>query len=246
MTQTDNGRLAVITGASGGVAPAVARRFARAGYRLALVTRPGKEKQALALLGSELAEATSAPPGSVPVAAYGADLTAAAETREAFAAIEAEQGEVDALVNLAGGFAMGKASEVDAERFERMIDINLRTAVNATLTLLSGMLARQRGFVAALAANAVLSPSPGMTAYAASKGAVATYFRSLAAEVAPQGVNVALLLPSTAIDTPSNRAAMPNTDPANWVDPDALADALLFLATRPVGGRVHEMVVSPR
>jgi len=241
MDTHESGMLAVVTGAAGGLAPAVALRFARAGYRLALVTRPGREASVRATL-----EAVRAAAGPDAAAAYGADLTSAATTRQLMAAVAEAQGPVEALLNLAGGFSMGRASEVDADGFERMLDVNLRTAVNATTAVLPRMLPRGRGFVAAVAANAVISPSPGTTAYAASKGAVASYFRSLAAEVGKDGVNVALVLPAAAIDTPANRAAMPNADAANWVDPEALAEALLFLATRPPRGRVHEMVVSPR
>lgn len=242
---TDRGKLAVVTGGGGGLAPAVAQRFAAAGWRLALVTRPGKESAV-----AELARATGAamPAGGSPaeVAVYGIELGSAEATHAAFERLEGDLGPVDALLNLAGGFAMGKAVNADPALLERMLDLNLRTAVNATSALLPRMTARGNGFVAVIGANAGVSPAPGMTAYAAAKGALTAYFRSLAAEVGKDGVNVALLLPLTAIDTPGNRAAMPQADPANWIDPAALADALHFLATRAPRGFVHELAVAPR
>lgn len=232
--------LAVITGAGGGTAPSVARAFSRAGYRLALITRPGAENAV-----SDLASELGAGAGSA-VATYGVDLASPEATAATFGQLEADLGPVSALVNLAGGFAAGGPVDDGPELLRRMLSINLHTAVNATAALLPGMRERGHGFVAAMGANAVLAPAPGLTAYAAAKGALAAFTRSLAAEVGKAGVNVALLIPTGAIDTPGNRAAMPKADTGNWVDPEALAQALLYLAGTGPRGRVHELVISPR
>ncbi len=243
-TGTVSSPLAVITGAGGGLAPVVARAFAAAGYRLALVTRPGSEN-AVEPLVAELA-------GGVPadraqsVAAFGIDLAAPAACAAGMRRVEAEMGPAAALLNLAGGFAMGGPVDEGPEVLERMLRVNLHTAVNATAALLPGMRERGHGFVAAIGANAVLAPAPGMTAYAAAKGALAVFMRSLAAEVDKAGVTVSLLVPAGAIDTPGNRAAMPKSDPNNWLDPGSLAAALLYLAGTGARGRVHELVLRPR
>lgn len=231
--------MAVITGAGGGLAPAVVTAFARAGHRLALVTRHGKEN------APNRATEALADVARADARTYGADLADAADTVKTFARIAAELGPVDVLLNLAGGFAAGPAADTAPEAFEHQLDINLRTAVNATRAVLPSMLERGSGFVAAMGANAVLAPASGSSAYAAAKGAVATYFRALAAEVGKHGVTAALLIPTTAIDTPGNRAAMPKADPANWIAPEALASALLFMASREARGKVHELVVQP-
>jgi short-subunit dehydrogenase len=238
MEKTAQQPLVVLTGAGGGVAPSVARRFAGAGCRLALITRPGTEAQ-----GDDLVQQLSAEHGPV-ASVHGIDLAASEAAGQALRGLEADLGPVHALLNLAGGFATGKASQADPALLERMLNVNLRTAVNATQALLSGMLQRESGFVAMLGANAVLSPAPGMTAYAAAKGALATYTRSLAAEVGKAGVNVALVIPGGAIDTPENRASMKNADFSAWLDPAALADALHYLATLEARGRVHELVLA--
>ena len=242
--------LVVITGAAGGLAPAVARAFRSAGHPLALVTRPGGE-DAVESLAQELAhEADSAAAGSTgttlaTVATYGIDLASPSGTRAGFASIEAAQGPAGLLLNLAGGFAMGGPHDGGPELLQHMLSINLHTAVNATSAVLPGMLERGAGFVAAIGANAVLTPAPGMSAYAAAKGALATYQRALAAEVGKRGVNAALLIPAAAIDTPGNRAAMPKADPSNWLEPAALAEALLYLANTRPRGAVHELVIRP-
>lgn len=240
MPQSSPRPLAVITGATGGLAPAVAHAFAAAGYRLALVSRPGRETA----LDSLVAELTAASAGT-EVAVIGIDLLSPEDCLASFGRLEADMGPVSALLNLAGGFAMGGPVTHGAQALEHMLDLNLRTAVNATAALLPGMQSRASGFVAAVGANAVTAPAPGMTAYAASKGALAAFQRSLASEAAKHGVHVALLIPAGAIDTPGNRAAMPKADPARWIDPAALAEALLYLAGNRPRGRVHELVVTP-
>lgn len=250
MPQNAPSPLAVITGAGGGLAPATARAFSAAGYRLALVTRPGGEQAAEELareLGADQ-KPSAAPPqgtGASTIGIFGIDLAAPDDCSAGFARIESELGPVSVLLNLAGGFSMGGPISHGPELLARMLSINLYTAVNATTAVLPGMLERGAGFVAAIGANAVLTPAPGMSAYAAAKGALAAFQRSLAAEVGSKGVNLALLIPAAAIDTPGNREAMPKADPNNWLDPAALANALLYLAGTQARGRIHELVVRP-
>lgn len=245
MTQHPTSPLAFITGAGGGLAPAVARAFVAAGYRLALVTRPGKEADVEGLVAELEAAANEAAGARGVVSVFGIDLASPDGSRAGFEAVEAELGPATALLNLAGGFAMGGPHTHGPDLLERMLTINLRTAVNSTAALLPSMLKRGAGFVVAIGANAVLAPAPGMTAYAAAKGALATYQRSLAAEVGAKGVSAALLIPAGAIDTPGNRASMPNADHTRWLKPTALAEALLYLCGTEPQGRVHELVLTP-
>lgn len=236
------GRVAVVTGAGGGVAPAVVRRFAAAGYGLALVTRPDKQGEVDGLV----AEARELLGAAGDVRAFGADLADPAAAAAVMERAEGELGPVSALLNLAGGFAAGPVDSGGADRLARMLEVNFHTAVNATSALLPRLLERGGGFVAMVGASAALSPGPRQSAYAAAKGALTSYTRALAAELGERGVNVALLIPKGTIDTPGNRAAMPDADRSRWVQADALADALIFLAERKAGGRVHELVVSAR
>ena len=84
-----------------------------------------------------------------------------------------------------------------------------------------------------------------MAAYAAAKSAVAGWLRALDDELSGTGVAVSILYPMGVVDTPANRAAMPDTDPGEWIDPDELAAALLFAATRGRRGRVRDLAVHP-
>src|SRR4029079_12833333 len=86
------------------------------------------------------------------------------------------------------------------------------------------------GRIVNVAARPVVSPAPGMTAYVASKAAVAAITQSLAAELAADRILVNAVLPSI-IDTPANRAAMPKADHAAWPKPAEIAEAIGFLAS---------------
>ena len=84
-----------------------------------------------------------------------------------------------------------------------------------------------------------------MGLYAAAKSAVAALLRSLDAELTEGAIRVAVLYPMGAVDTPQNRRAMPHTDPQTWIAPEAIAEALLFAATRGPRGRLLEIPIYP-
>lgn len=233
-------KLAVVTGAGGNVAPAVSRRLAVEGWRLALITRPGKEGE-LEELVNDLRSA--APTTANPPQVYGADLASEDDSQRLFARLQDDLGVVDALFNLAGGFG-GDKGHAPAAQLARMLSVNLTTAVNATRAVLPGMVERGRGFALAVGAKAALTPGGGASAYAAAKAALVAYFRSLTAANGKHGVNVALLFPMGTIDTPANRAAMPDADRSHWIATTALAEAALFLAERQPNGWVHELQVA--
>jgi NAD(P)-dependent dehydrogenase (short-subunit alcohol dehydrogenase family) len=110
------------------------------------------------------------------------------------------------------------------------------------------MVARGDGFLAGISSNVVWegTGSAQMSLYAAAKAAVAFYLRSLERELGGAGVRAAIVYPLGPIDTPANRAAMPDADPAGWTDPVAIAEALLFAATRGPRGRLAELPIGGR
>lgn len=224
-------RVALITGAAGGLGGAVAARFADAGWRMALQGRAGH----LPRLASDF-------PNAHVVAA---DLLDPEATADAVAQVLERWGRVDALVHLVGGFAMGSALDLTADGLEDQLDVNLRTAVNAVQAVLPAMLERGSGSVITVASRAAVHGGARMPAYAASKAALVAYARSLRAEVEPSGVGVSVLVPMGTIDTAANRSAMPDADPARWLDAAELADAAVFLAGRGPRGRVPYLEVHP-
>ncbi|RIK90661.1 MAG: hypothetical protein DCC71_25470 [Proteobacteria bacterium] len=146
------------------------------------------------------------------------------------AAVAKEAGDVAALVNGVGGFAMGAHAETALDVWDRMYRLNVRAAAAMTRAALPAMLARGAGAVVHVAAGAALDPPAEMGAYAASKAALVAFTRSLAREVGARGVRVNAVLPGT-IDTPANRAAMPDADRSLWSRPEAIAAAIHWLAS---------------
>jgi NAD(P)-dependent dehydrogenase (short-subunit alcohol dehydrogenase family) len=213
------GRIALITGAAGNLARAVAAAFAPAGATLVLLGRD--EKSLRAAYGAEGERRMFA----------AADLTDADSVAGAAKRALGRFGRIDVLCNLAGGFEMGQpVHETSDATWDRMLDLNARSIVHTARAVVPGMLAARYGKIVNVSAMAALAGKTKMGAYAASKSVVIRLTESMSAELREQGINVNCVLPSI-IDTPENRAAMPKADPARWVAPQALAEVVLFLAS---------------
>lgn len=212
------GDVAVITGASGNLGQAVAQAFRQAGYRRVLVDLHPPAGGA----AQEEADDTRR---------VQADLTRAEDAQRVADAAQAAFGRIDVLCNLAGGFAMGDAvHEVGDAAWDRLFDLNVRSLRRMAQAVVPRMLAQGRGRIVNVGALAALKGGAGMGAYAASKAVVIRLTESMSAELKGRGINVNCVLPSI-IDTPENRRAMPDADPAAWVAPADLAQVILFLAS---------------
>ena len=145
---------------------------------------------------------------------------------KAFAASAGEQGGLHGLVNSAGGFAWEKVEGASLATWDRLYQMNLRTAVAATQAALPHL--PDGGRIVNIGANGAVKAGAGMGAYAASKSGVMRLTEALAEELKPRGITVNALLPSI-IDTPANRADMPDADFGTWVQPAQLAGVIAFL-----------------
>jgi NAD(P)-dependent dehydrogenase (short-subunit alcohol dehydrogenase family) len=173
-------------------------------------------------------------------------LADATQAKKAIDAVAAHFGKIDALVNIAGGFAFEAIAEGDPKTWQRMYALNVLTALNASRSAIGYLSASPAGRIVNVGAMGALQAGAGMGAYAASKAGVHRLTEALAAEWKGK-ITVNAVLPST-IDTPANRASMPKADFAKWVTPQELADVILFLASDaasavtgallPVSGRV--------
>jgi 3-oxoacyl-[acyl-carrier protein] reductase len=176
----------------------------------------------------------------------GVDLSDAAQAKKAIDAVASHFGRLDALVNIAGGFAFETVAEGDPKTWQRMHALNLLTALNASRSAIPHLTASTSARIVNVGAMGALQAGSGMGAYAASKAGVHRLTEALAAEWKGK-ITVNAVLPST-IDTPANRASMPKADFGKWVTPQELADVILFLvsdaasavtgALLPVSGRV--------
>lgn len=140
-------------------------------------------------------------------------------------------GPIDAVCTIAGGFAMGVPVHADDDsQWQQMFERNVTTLRTVLKAVLPGMLARQRGRIITVGAASALQGKAGMSAYTAAKAVVMNLTESLAAEVAATPIRVNAVLP-TMIDTPANRADMPEADFTQWVAPDDIAQVICFLAS---------------
>lgn len=215
------GMVVMVTGAAGNLGAAVAGTFAGLGSRLVLLDRSaerlGQARDELDLPSSTLVVPT--------------DLTSADSVTAAVDRAMAQFGRLDVLANIAGGFTMGPAlHETPDSDWDLMMQLNVRSVFNACRAVVPHMLRQGGGRIINVSARAALEGKARMGPYCASKAAVLTLTESLAAEHKSNGINVNCILPGT-IDTPQNRAAMPDADFSRWVPPAALADVVVFLAS---------------
>jgi 3-oxoacyl-[acyl-carrier protein] reductase len=174
------------------------------------------------------------------------DLADPAQAKKAIDAAAAHFGRLDALINIAGGFAFEAIAEGDPRTWQRMYALNVLTALNASQSAIPHLEASNAGRIVNIGAMGALQAGTGMGAYAASKAGVHRLTEALAAEWRGR-ITVNAVLPST-IDTPANRASMPKADFKKWVTAEELAEVILFLASDaasaitgallPVSGRV--------
>jgi NAD(P)-dependent dehydrogenase (short-subunit alcohol dehydrogenase family) len=126
---------------------------------------------------------------------------------------------------------MGEAvHETSDETWRFLFDVNTRTVLNAVRAVVPHMLERGRGKIVNVGAFSAQRGVGEMGAYTASKSAVIRLTEAMSAELREKNVNVNCVLPTT-LDTPVNRAAMPDADPSRWVAAEDLANVILFLAS---------------
>jgi NAD(P)-dependent dehydrogenase (short-subunit alcohol dehydrogenase family) len=199
-------RTALITGATGGLGGAVVERFAADGWDvLGVDRRPGEDRERVRFLEADLFD-------------QGAVERAVAQAGD----------ELQAVVNLVGGFAQGgRVHETPIDEFERQFTLNLRPTYLVTAAAIPRM---RSGTVVCVGTRAALRPFPGAAGYVASKAALLALVRALDTEYRDDGIRVNAVVPSV-IDTPANRDSMPDADHDTWVRPEAIADVIHFLST---------------
>jgi len=160
----------------------------------------------------------------------GVDLTNASAAAAAVREFSEAAGGLDVLVNVAGGFQWQELGGDALAVWEAMFAMNLKTAVIACSAALPYLGVRRPGRIINIGAGAAARAAAGMGAYSASKAGVERLTESLAEELKDRQVTVNCVLPGT-LDTPRNRADMPQADFSRWVAPQAVADVVAFLAS---------------
>jgi NAD(P)-dependent dehydrogenase (short-subunit alcohol dehydrogenase family) len=215
-------RVVIITGAVGNLGAATARAFQLAGQRTVLVDR-SQEKLRSAF--SNIADSAD------HLLAGDVDLSEPKSLANLMGDTLSRFGRIDALVHTVGAWRGGKpVHEDDLANWDFLFNVNLRTTLLCCRAVIPQMLKQGRGRIINIASRDGLKGSAGYAAYSASKSAVLRLTEALADEVKASNINVNCVLPST-IDTPQNRAAQLDADFSKWVEPSAIADVILFLAS---------------
>lgn len=216
------GKVALVTGGTGGLGRAVSLAFLEEGARLVVTYRDQKEWE-------ELKRSSGA--NAAHLAGYRVDVTNSVEMEQLVEKVVADYGHLDVLVNTVGAYSGGqKLWELAPQVFDQMLSLNLRSGYTILRAVVPAMLKQKRGAIINVASRAAFDHAGGAAAYAASKAAAVAMIDSLAADLRGTGVRVNSIVPSI-IDTEANRRAMPNADFAQWPQPEDIARVILFLCS---------------
>jgi NAD(P)-dependent dehydrogenase (short-subunit alcohol dehydrogenase family) len=161
--------------------------------------------------------------------AWPVDLSSLSHTMQVFDEVARHFGRIDALASIAGGFRWQTLeASLDLAEWQRLQTLNLQTCVNAAKAALPHLKRASAGRIVNVGAMGAVKGASGMGAYAASKAGVMRFTESLSDELKLQGITVNAVLPGI-IDTPANRADMPQADPSLWVQPVEIARVIAFL-----------------
>jgi NAD(P)-dependent dehydrogenase (short-subunit alcohol dehydrogenase family) len=202
----------LVAGGTGFLGTAVVRELLSSGYDVTATWVVGAERERLA---------------SEPVELVEADLFDPASADAAVASVS----ELEAVVNLVGGFADGPlVHETDPEDFARLMRLNVTPTFLLARAAMPRLLERGGGAFVGVAARTALRPYAGAAAYSTSKAAVLALIQALDVEYRRDGVRCNAILPSV-IDTPANREAQPDADHSKWVAPEEIAKVVRFLVS---------------
>lgn len=222
-----------VTGASGALGTAIVKAVRGAGGVVAAIDRHSASDELRSLSGVELLG--------------GFDLGKSQDAANAIRDAAARLGGLDGLVNVAGAFRWETVEAGSAETWDLLYHVNLTTAVNASRAAIPVLANSGAGRIVSIGAAGALKASKGMAAYAASKAGLIKLTEALADETKDRSITANVVLPSI-IDTPANRADMPNAKFENWVRAEQIGDLVVFLlsdrasaitgAAIPIVGRV--------
>lgn len=238
------GRVALVTGAAGGIGAAVVRQLAAEGARVIATDRDEAGVKALA-------REVGAGDGGL-VEAMLLDVRSTEAVDALVARVEREIGPIDLLAHVAGVLSYEPVASLSDAEWERVLDINAGGAFRVGRAVARVMLPRRRGAMVVVSSNAAGIPRHAMAAYAASKAAATMFTRCLGLELAPHGIRCNIVAPGSTL-TPMQTGMWADADGAARViagspetfktgiplaklaTPDDIADAVLFLLSDRAG-----------
>ena len=207
------GRVVLITGAKGGLGTFVTERFLAADATVIGTSRSIKQSDFT----------------HPKFTAMAVDFSDAGAVNSAVNQIVSRFGKIDVLAHVMGGFAAGTVAETDDKTWAQILDLNLISAFYALRAVLPPMRKAKYGRIVAVGSLAATEAHAGIGAYVATKTAMASLAQTVALENVDANITANVVLPGT-MDTPANRASMPDADFSKWVRPDDVASIILSLA----------------
>ena len=210
-----NGKVVMIAGGAGALGQTVTPAWVKTGAQVITVDR-------------------TVPPQAAGWTAMQGDVTDETDVQRFVREVIQRHGRLDVMINLVGGFATGRLVDTEVALWQRMLAMNVTAAFLLSKAVIPRMTEQGRGRIVHVAAWAAVEPFPGAAAYIVAKSSLMALIKVLALELKGSGVTVNGVLPTT-IDTPANRANMPEVDPSTWTKPESIAKTLLFLASDEAG-----------
>jgi NAD(P)-dependent dehydrogenase (short-subunit alcohol dehydrogenase family) len=218
-----SGKVAAILGVGPGLGAAVARRFAREGFVVALMAR---NEGSIAGIRQEIEEDGGA------ALTISTDATDPPSVEKALGRVRDEIGDPEVFVYNAGAFQMGGILEIPPEKFDECFRANCAGAFYAAQQVLPAMVEAGRGTILLTGATASLRGSARFSALAVGKFGLRALAQSMAREFGPQGIHVAHVVIDGQIDTPRVRERFPDREEHTMLSPDAIAETYWQLHTQ--------------
>jgi len=207
----------LITGGSGNLGKAAVEKFLSEGHQVIATVSPGKD------LGFEI---------SGSIATYEADLTNEKSVQDVIDKILSDYKTIDIAILTVGGFATGSIEAADGAVLQKMISLNFNTAYFVARPVFLQMMRQAFGRIIFIGSRPALSSAEGKNtiAYALSKSMIFKLSELLNAEASGKDVVTSVIVPGT-IDTPANRSSNPTANFSNWVTPEEITSALVYVTS---------------
>lgn len=228
-----DGKAAFITGAGRGIGKGIALAFAAQGCDIAAAARTESE------IAETAREVTALGRRCV---ALSCDVADSGQVSSAMEQALAAFGKIDILVNNAGYACFKPFMELSAAEWKQSLDVNLTGAFNCIQAVLPSMIARGGGRIINISSVAGVKPITNQSVYCASKFGLNGLTKVLAMELRSHGIGVHAICPG-GVDTQLSREAMPDRDKTNWLTPEDIAHAALYLATLSPRAATDEILV---
>lgn len=221
-----------ITGAGPGNGLALAQRFAAAGYRVGLIARDPQR------LDEHAAQVEGA-------AAYPCDIADGERVAATFDAIASDLGPVTTLLYNAGAAVFGNIDKIDADDFESAWRTNALGLFHCARAVVPGMRSAGEGQIVVTGATASLKGGANFSGFAAAKAAQHSLTQSLARQLGPEGIHVAIAIVDGVIDSPRTREMLPDRADDGFLQPDAIAESIYQITRQPPSAWTFELDLRP-